>query len=81
MTCTVLPWLRSSSRIFISFATSSNNKLKTTTVNVSGIVINGVGYGTATVKKIAGVSFDRKRGGLVQFAAFAGMVGEIRRLP
>lgn len=29
-------------------------KLKTETVNVSGVVINGIGYGVATVKKISG---------------------------
>jgi len=28
----------------------SNGKLKTTTVNVTGFMLNGVGYGTATIK-------------------------------
>ena len=32
----------------------AGGKLKTVTVNVSGVVINGVGYGAATVKKISG---------------------------
>ncbi len=30
-------------------------KLKTTTVNVTGVMVGGVGYGTATVKKVGGV--------------------------
>ena len=30
-------------------------KLKATTVNVTGVVINGVGYGTATIKKVGSV--------------------------
>ena len=31
-------------------------KLKTTTVNVTGVMVGGVGYGTATVKKVGNVS-------------------------
>ena len=31
-------------------------KLKTTTVNVMGVMVGGVGYGTATVKKVGNVS-------------------------
>ena len=30
-------------------------KPKSTTVNVSGVVVGGVGYGAATVKKVGGV--------------------------
>jgi hypothetical protein len=30
-------------------------KLKTTTVNVTGVMIDGVGYGTATIKKVGSV--------------------------
>ena len=33
----------------------NNGKLKSTTVNVTGYVIDGVGYGTATVKKVGSV--------------------------
>ena len=40
-----------------SFKVYADNggKLKATTVNVSGIVVNGVGYGTATIKKVGSV--------------------------
>ena len=31
---------------------AASGKLKTVTVNVSGVVINGIGYGTATIKKV-----------------------------
>ena len=33
----------------------NGGKLKATTVNVTGVVINGVGYGTATIKKVGSV--------------------------
>ena len=32
-----------------------NGKLKATTVAVSGVLVNGVGYGTATIKKVGSV--------------------------
>ena len=32
-----------------------NGKPKATTVNVTGVLIDGVGYGAATVKKVGGV--------------------------
>ena len=32
-----------------------NGRLKATTVNVAGIVVGGVGYGTATIKKVGSV--------------------------
>ncbi len=35
--------------------TDVNGKLKATTVSVSGIVIDGIGYGTATLKKVGSV--------------------------
>ena len=40
-----------------SFKVYADNggKLKATTVNVTGVVINGVGYGTATIKKVGSV--------------------------
>ena len=31
-------------------------KPKATTVNVTGVLVDGVGYGAATVKKVGGVS-------------------------
>ena len=34
-----------------------NGRLKTVTVSVSGLIIEGIGYGTATVKKIGSVPF------------------------
>ena len=33
----------------------ANGKPKATTVNVTGVLIDGVGYGAATVKKVGGV--------------------------
>ena len=40
-----------------SFKVYADNggKLKATTMNVAGIVVNGVGYGTATIKKVGSV--------------------------
>ena len=32
-----------------------NGRPKATTVNVTGVLIDGVGYGTATIKKVGGV--------------------------
>lgn len=36
----------------LSFYTLSNGKLKKNSVTISGIVVNGIGYGTATLKKV-----------------------------
>jgi hypothetical protein len=33
----------------------NGGKLKATSVNVAGVVINGIGHGTATIKKVGGV--------------------------
>ena len=35
-----------------------NGKPKATMVNVTGVVVNGVGYGTATVKKVGSVAIQ-----------------------
>ena len=35
-----------------------NGRLKTVTVSVSGLIIEGIGYGTATVKKVGSVPFN-----------------------
>ena len=35
-------------------------KLKATTVNVTGVMVNGVGHGTATVKGVGSVSVEIK---------------------
>jgi hypothetical protein len=35
----------------------NNGRLKTVTVSVSGLIIEGIGYGTATVKKVGSVPF------------------------
>ena len=35
----------------------NNGRLKTVTVSVSGLIIDGIGYGTATVKKVGSVPF------------------------
>ena len=33
----------------------NKGKIKTTTVNVTGFLLDGVGYGTATIKKVGSV--------------------------
>lgn len=33
-----------------------NGRPKATTVNVTGVLVEGVGYGAATIKKLGGVS-------------------------
>ncbi len=39
----------------------NNGRLKTVTVSVSGLIIEGIGYGTATVKKTGSIPFVLSR--------------------
>ena len=38
----------------------ANGKPKATTVNVAGVLVDGIGYGAATVKKVGGVGVTIK---------------------
>ena len=35
-----------------------NGKLKATTVNVAGVVVGGIGYGTASIKNVGSVAIQ-----------------------
>ena len=42
----------------VTIPSTLGGNLKATTVNVAGIVVGGVGYGTATIKKVGSVPIE-----------------------
>ena len=41
--------------VYVKSTTDVNGKLKATTVNVTGVLIDGIGYGASMIKKVGSV--------------------------